>query len=94
MPLTGPVPQTVAMQPALRHGNEEYHATIQLSWTPGPTPQVVASVRVTEGEDDYLRSLVVLQPCDVGELFGVLMACSHDLVALVRRSTDPFDDLV
>lgn len=94
MPWTGPVPQTVRMQPALRHGNEEFHATIQLAWTPGPAPQVVASVRVTEGEDDDLRSVVVLPPVEVGGLYGVLNACVDDLVHLVRRTTDPFDDLL
>ncbi len=94
MPLTSPVPQTVQMQPKFRQPDEIYQVTITVSWTAGESPQPVVGVRVAEEPDDELRSLVVLPPVEVGGLFGVLDAISHDVLNLVRRTTNPFDDLL
>lgn len=94
MPLTGPVPQTVRMQPKMRLPDEIYQASITIGWTAGQSPQPVVGVRITEEPDDELRSLVVLEPVEVGELYSVLNAVVDDLVNLIRRTSDPFDDLL
>lgn len=93
MPVPNP-PQYIAMQPALRHSDEAFRATVQIAWSPGDGLYVVA-VTVVEGEDPGdLRSEVVgplVGPLDLG---WVLRTACSDLLGLVARSENPFDDLV
>lgn len=86
--------QYVSMQPRLRAPDERFRCQIQLAWTPGDDSYVVG-VTVYQGEDDSeLQSLCVAPPMGWLDFRAQVHAAVFDALELVRRSDDPFDDLL
>lgn len=84
----------VRMQPALRHRDEMFTARLQVVWCPVDEDYTV-SVTVLEGVDqDELRSLVVLHPQRLPGARLDLYRGTLAILELLRRTTDPFDDLL
>lgn len=88
--------QWISMQPAIRCGDEYFFATAQVAWTPDTTSkmEVTTSLKVTQGEERDLRSLVVAAPVGYAMLPIQLRTLGQDLLDLVRRSANPYDDLL
>lgn len=93
MPVARPK-QYVAMQPRLRAPDERLRAQIQIAWSPGDD-EYVLSVTVYSGEDDSeLLSCVVAPPADHVDVRTDVHSACFDVLQLIRRSGDPFDDLL
>lgn len=93
MPVTRPE-QFISMDPRLRGPGERFRGQIQISWSPGDDCYVIG-VTVWQGEDDQdLRSLCVAAPTDWFGARAVAHSALFDLLELVRRTDDPFDDLL
>lgn len=86
--------QWIYAQPRIRSRQDDYRLVVQLAWTDGEHPQVTPSVRVVVGEDDELVSEFVGAPISTEVLYLALTDIAADAVAWVRRTRDPFDDLV
>lgn len=87
-------PQWLAVQPALRHSEEEWHAAITLVWCPARDSYTV-SVTLHEGADGGdLRSEVVGAPVGSLDLARQLRNACTDLIDFERRTRNPFDDLL
>lgn len=86
--------QYVSMSPRFRGPGERFRAQLQVAWSPDDDAYTV-SVTVYEGEDDTdLRSCVVGAPIGLEVLMTALAGATSDMYHLVRRTTDPFDDLL
>lgn len=94
MPLPTQPSQWIHAQPRIRTRQDDYRIVIQLAWTDGADPQVTPSVRVVVGEDDELVSEYVGAPVGTGDLLWLLRGVSIDAADWVRRTRDPFDDLL
>ena len=93
MTFPDPPKQWVAMQPKLRGRDEMYQAAIRLTWTPDTDSYTVA-VTVTDGADlDDLRSEVVGVQVGTVDVGWFLRLAVGDVLDLVRRTRNPFDDL-
>ncbi len=79
------------MQPAFRHADEQFHASIDFDWSPDGV--CVVGLTVTEGADQELRSQVVSGPVGLDVVTSLGLSALLDLSRLVRRTTSPFDDL-
>lgn len=93
MPVARPK-QYVAMQPRFRAPDERLRAQIQVAWSPGNDEYVLA-VTVYSGEDDSeLLSCVVAPPAGWLDVRTDIHSACFDVLELIRRSDDPFDDLL
>lgn len=81
-------------QPRIRTRQDDYRIVIQLAWSDGHAPEVVPSVTVTTDEGDELVSLVVGLTIDGGEVPSVVAQIGRDAADFIRRTRDPFDDLL
>lgn len=92
MPLPGPR-QYISMDPRFRAPGERFRAQLQIAWSPDDELYTV-SVTVWQGEDESdLRSCVVAPPVGWLDARPLAHCALTDLLDLVRRSGDPFDDL-
>lgn len=87
-------PQWIHAQPRIRTREDAYRLIVQLAWTDGENPRVTPSVRVVVGEDDELVSEFVGAPIGTDVLYLALTDIAADAVAWIRRTRDPFDDLL
>ena len=94
MPFTPQPRNWIQPQPRIRTRQDDYRIVIQLAWSDGHDPQVVPSVTVTTDEGDELVSLVVGLTIDGSEVPSVVAQIGRDAADFIRRTRDPFDDLL
>lgn len=94
MPFTPQPRNWFQPQPRIRTRQDDYRIVIQLAWSDGHDPQVVPSVTVTTDEGDELVSLVVGLTIDGSEVPSVVAQIGRDAADFIRRTRDPFDDLL
>jgi len=92
MDLTHPT-NYLAVQPAIRHADEEWHVAISLVWCPRADSYTIG-VTLTEGsEPGDLRSEVVGPPVRAMDLATALRHAWQDVLVFEARTRNPFDDL-
>lgn len=94
MPLTPQPRNWIQPAPRIRTRQDDYRLVIQLAWSDGHDPEVVPSVTLFTDEGEQLLSLVVGLTIETGEVASVVAQIGRDAADFIRRTRDPFDDLL
>ena len=93
MPLLLGVPW-IRMQPKIRSGPEHLEVTVRISWDPEHADELQVAVQVEDLVADELLSLRVSSVLARSDLAPALRLIGDEALGLIRRSANPFDDLL
>lgn len=84
----------ILMQPAFRTADEAFRCRIDVQWIADTPDANLVCVEVTHQPSGELRALFVSSTVRRDEVAPALRTISEELLALMRRTGNPFDDLL